>query len=123
MTSGRWRAAVRPATWPTLDAGIATIRHRLSLPVADKGRKGAPGGYRSRQEWHAKTRRLATLEACRRVVAADRDAGGVSVVAGGRRLANTRHNLADAGLTVAQWRERWEAARMFLSADGQAGKR
>lgn len=136
-SSSRWAGAITKAShdqWALArrcqaahlanrDAGIATIRHRLSLPVAEKGRKGAPGGYRSRQEWHAKTRRLATLEACRAVVAADRDAGRVSVVAGGRRLANTRHNLADAGLTVAEWRDRWDAARVFLSADGEAGKR
>ena len=45
------------------------------------------------------------------------------VVRGGRRMANTRHNLADAGLSQTQWRNRWDAARMFLSADGEAGKR
>lgn len=28
-----------------------------------------------------------------------------------------------AQLTVRQWRERWDAARMFLSADGESGKR
>jgi IS605 OrfB family transposase len=136
-SSSRWAGAITKAShdqWAlarrcqaahlaNMDAGIATIRHRLSRPVGENGRKGAPGGYKSRQEWHAKTRRLATLQARRAIVAADRDAGRVSVVAGGRRLANNRHNLADAGLTGQQWRDRWDAARMFLSADGEAGKR
>jgi hypothetical protein len=33
-----------------------------------------------------------------------------------------RNNLAAAGLTQAQWRERWESARLFLTADGEATK-
>ncbi len=33
-----------------------------------------------------------------------------------------RLNLAAAGLTEAGWRERWEAARLFLTADGEKGK-
>lgn len=41
----------------------------------------------------------------------------------GRKLANTRHNLPAAQLTEPQWRQRWEAARWFLSADGESGKR
>ncbi|MCB5169566.1 hypothetical protein LG634_32760 [Streptomyces bambusae] len=40
---------------------------------------------------------------------------------GGRRLLKTRHNLADAQLTVEQWRQRWDAARLFLTADGESG--
>ncbi len=42
---------------------------------------------------------------------------------GGRKLLNTRHNLAAAGFTEADWRKRWESARWFLSADGESGKR
>jgi hypothetical protein len=33
-----------------------------------------------------------------------------------------RLNLAAAGLTQAQWRERWDAARLFLTADGEKDK-
>ncbi|MEU2133459.1 IS200/IS605 family accessory protein TnpB-related protein, partial [Streptomyces sp. NPDC018352] len=47
----------------------------------------------------------------------------VRVVRGGKRLLNTRHHLAQARLTEVQWRERWEAERWFLSADGESGKR
>jgi IS605 OrfB family transposase len=56
-------------------------------------------------------------------VEADRAAGHVSVVRGGKRLLHTRDHLAEAGVTEAQWRGQWEAARWFLSADGEAGKR
>jgi IS605 OrfB family transposase len=49
--------------------------------------------------------------------------GRVRVVRGGRRLANTRHHLDQAGITEAQWQQRWQAARWFLSADGETGKR
>ena len=41
---------------------------------------------------------------------------------GGRDLLRKRQNLAAAGLTEDQWRQQWEAARLFLTADGEAGK-
>ena len=41
---------------------------------------------------------------------------------GGRDLLRKRRNLAAAGLTEAGWRQEWEAARWFLTADGEAGK-
>ncbi|MDH6108656.1 IS605 OrfB family transposase [Kitasatospora sp. MAP12-15] len=47
----------------------------------------------------------------------------VRVVRGGRKLLNTRHHLAAANLTEPQWRAHWQAARWFLSADGESGKR
>jgi hypothetical protein len=37
-------------------------------------------------------------------------------------LAKLRHNLDDAGLTPRQWRQRWEADRRFICADGEADK-
>jgi hypothetical protein len=54
----------------------------------------------------------------------ERQAGGgsVSVTRGGRRLMRARLRLADAGLTRSQWRERWDAARLFLTADGEKDK-
>jgi IS605 OrfB family transposase len=106
----------------SLDAAITMISHRLSLPVGEKGTKNVPGGSRSKREWHAKSRRLAALTDRRAKVAADFAAGRVHVVRGGKRLLNTRHHLEEAGLSVAQWRGRWEAARMFFSADGESGK-
>ncbi len=106
-----------------LQTGIDTLRHRLSQPLKAKGTKGAAGGYSCRREWHAKSRRLAALEHRHAVAVADWEAGRVHVVRGGKRLLNTRHYLDRTQLTEAGWRARWEAARFFLSADGESGKR
>lgn len=99
------------------------LRHRLSLPIGERGTKRAAGGYRSKGEWFNKSRRLVVLEARHTVVVADWRAGRVRVVRGGKRLLNTRHHLAEARLTEGQWRGRWEAERWFLAADGESGKR
>ncbi|MEU2978101.1 IS200/IS605 family accessory protein TnpB-related protein [Streptomyces hirsutus] len=137
LSSARWAGAITRATheqWAlarrgalahlqSLEAGIRTLRHRLSLPLGQKGGKRAPGGYRSRREWHAKSRRLQVLEDRLARERAAWEAGRVRVVRGGKRLARTRHQLPAARLTQAQWRERWEAARWFLQADGESGKR
>lgn len=106
-----------------LRAGVAMIERRLALPIGFRGGKREPGGYRSRREWHAKSRRLGVLRARLAAAEADRAAGRVRIVRGGKRLLNTRHNLGAAQLTEARWRERWEAGRWFLAADGEAGKR
>jgi len=45
------------------------------------------------------------------------------VVRGGRALLRKRAHLTAAGLTGAGWRQQWDAARMFLTADGEADKR
>jgi hypothetical protein len=37
-------------------------------------------------------------------------------------LWRTRQNLAAPQMTVQQWQDRWDAARMFLTADGELGK-
>ncbi|MEO3782022.1 IS200/IS605 family accessory protein TnpB-related protein [Actinocorallia sp. B10E7] len=137
QSSSRWAGAITKAThdqWALsrrsqaahltgLDAAIDTIGRRLALPLGEKGNKRAPGGYRSRSEWFAKSRRLAVLKERRQKVAADFAAGRVRVVRGGRALARTRHHLREAGLTAERWRKRWQAARWFLSADGESGKR
>jgi hypothetical protein len=46
----------------------------------------------------------------------------VSVVRGGKALLRARNDLAAAGLTEDQWRQEWESARLFLTADGEATK-
>ena len=99
------------------------VERRLSLPVGARGSKRAPGGYRSEQEWFAKSRRLHVLRDRLAAQRADREAGIVHIVRGGKRLARNRHNLDAAGLTEAGWRARWEAARWFFAADGESGKR
>ncbi|WP_327248324.1 transposase [Streptomyces sp. NBC_01320] len=124
-THDQWALARRcQAThMKTLDAGIRTLRHRLSLPIGEKGTKRAAGGYRSRGEWFRKSRRLAMLEDRHAAAVRDWQAGRVRVVRGGKRLLNTRHHLTQAQLTEEQWRERWEAERWFVAADGESGKR
>ncbi|WP_412076683.1 IS200/IS605 family accessory protein TnpB-related protein [Streptomyces xanthophaeus] len=106
-----------------LEAGVRTLTHRLSLPIGEKGTKRAAGGYRSKNEWFQKSRRLAGLEQRLEQARRDREVGRVHVVRGGRSLLNTRHNLDRAQITEAEWRVRWETERWFLAADGESGKR
>ncbi|MFD3495737.1 IS200/IS605 family accessory protein TnpB-related protein [Streptomyces sp. NPDC058690] len=124
-THDQWALARRcqAAHIQNLKAGIRTLRHRLSLPLGAPGTKRAAGGYRSKSEWFRKSRRLAALEARHTAAVADWQAGRVRVVRGGKRLLNTRHHLTEARLTEDEWRERWEAERWFLAADGESGKR
>ncbi|MFK0106186.1 IS200/IS605 family accessory protein TnpB-related protein [Streptomyces sp. NPDC091217] len=137
QSSSRWAGSITRAShdqWAlarrgllahlhSLQAGVRTIAHRLSLPLGEKGTKHAPGGYRSRQEWFAKSRRLHALEDRLEAARADWQAGIVHVVRGGRRLLNGRHHLDTVWLTEEQWRTRWQAGRRFLQADGESGKR
>ncbi|MFG2880273.1 IS200/IS605 family accessory protein TnpB-related protein [Streptomyces sp. NPDC048337] len=136
-SSSRWAGSITKAThdqWAlsrrcqlahihNLEAGVRTLMHRLSLPLGEKGSKRAAGGYRSKNEWFHKSRRLAVLENRLDQARTDREAGVVHAVHGGRRLLGTRHNLNAAQLTEAEWRQRWEAERWFLAADGESGKR
>ncbi|GAA0213684.1 IS200/IS605 family element transposase accessory protein TnpB [Actinomadura nitritigenes] len=135
-SSARWAGSITKAShdqWAlarrcqlahlrSLEAGVQTIEHRLSQAIGAKGAKRAPGGYRSKREWFAKSRRLGVLKDRLAAEQADWDAGVVRVVRGGRRLLTTRHNLEDAGFTADDWRARWEAGRWFLHADGESGK-
>ncbi|MEV0346037.1 IS200/IS605 family accessory protein TnpB-related protein [Nonomuraea sp. NPDC050680] len=136
-SSSRWAGAITKAShdqWAlarrchaahirSLEAGITAIAHRLSQPIGAKGSKKASGGYRSRREWHTKKRRLHVLSDRLERERADFEAGRVHIVRGGKRLLNTRHHLPAAQLSQAQWRERWQAERWFLQADGESGKR
>ncbi|MGP4012678.1 IS200/IS605 family accessory protein TnpB-related protein [Streptomyces sp. 4N124] len=138
-SSARWAGSITKAThdqWALARRGqaahltwlrgqIAAIEARLARPLgarADK-REGLARGYGSRAEWHAKSRRLHALKARLAGVEADWAVGRVRVVRGGKRLAHSRHHLRAAGLSEQVWRARWQAARMFLAADGESGKR
>lgn len=138
-SSSRWAGSITKAThdqWglarrgqaahaASLRAQIAAIEARLAQPLGARVSRqgGIPRGYGSRREWHAKSRRLHTLQG--RLAGVERDwaAGRVHVVRGGKQLAGARHQLAVAGLSQVDWRARWTAARMFLAADGESGKR
>lgn len=110
-----------------LRSAIATIEARLAAPTADMlsvterkaRRKGkATKGYATQSERFAKQRRLQHLRGELALVEQDRAAGRVHVVEGGKRLAHTRHHLDKAGLTETQWRQRWDAARWRIRANG-----
>jgi IS605 OrfB family transposase len=101
------------------------LRPGESAPVGAGDRGGRGGrrrGYRSANERFAKTRRLAVLRS-RLAAAEDALAAGCpSITVGGKRLWRNRHHLAQTGMTEPQWRTHWDAARMFLTADGETGK-
>jgi hypothetical protein len=116
-----------------LRAAVEVLAQRCALrpgelaPVSDdeasrRRRSRRCRGYRSAAERFAKTRRLAVLRqrlgAAQRAVAA----GHPSITVGGKRLWRTRNHLDAADMTQQQWRDRWQAARLFLTADGESGK-
>jgi len=112
-------------------AAVDVLESRCALrpgqPAPKAGGEGAGRPRRSRAygstaERFAKTRRLAVLRA--RLAVAERAlaAGRPSITRGGKRLWHTRNHLDAADMSERQWRERWDAARMFLTADGEAGK-
>ncbi len=110
-----------------LRRACGTIRSRLTTPV--RGRQGRIRGYASQAERFAKQGRLQHLQAKLYEVERRIAQGRVSVCRGGRRMAKLRHGmsrdqagLTQAGLTQVGWRARWEAARWFLTADGDASK-
>ena len=121
-TEDQWQLAGRNlrAEKSSLCARIDTIRTRLAVPAG--GRAGRARGYATAAERHGKVVRLQVLQA--RLAAVDRrlEAGAVSVVRGGRALLRKRGRLAAAQMTGVQWREQWESARLFLTADGEKDK-
>jgi len=108
------RCALRPgetaAPHPDVPGGP---RRRARRPVC---------GYRSAAQRFSKTRRLAVLRDRLAVAEEALTAGRPSITMGGNRLWRTLQHLGTAEISEQQWRQRWDAARMFLTADGEAGK-
>jgi IS605 OrfB family transposase len=111
----------------SLHAAIAAIERHLRQPTSDtltrqertaRRKQLLPKGYPTQAERFQKQRRLQSLRAELGQVTADRDGGRVRVTEGGKRLARTRHSLQAAGLTMAGWREAWQAARWRIEAIG-----
>ena len=119
-----------------LRCAVTRLRARLAVPVGQARGRGRSRvrGYQSQAERFEKQRRLQHLRSRLGEVEGRLAAGRVSVCRGGRRLARLRQAVAGAGdggsgkdgrtsqVTHAQWRERWEAERLFLTADGEADK-
>jgi hypothetical protein len=89
---------------------------------AHRNRPRRQRGYRSAAERFAKTRRLSVL--CGRLAEAEQAlaVGRPSITLGGKRLWRNRNHLDQARVTERQWRDRWDAHRLFLTADGESGK-
>jgi hypothetical protein len=146
-SSSRWAGAITRTSNDQWRRGLANladrrialrrasraIRSRLGVPVG--GRHGRVRGYASRAERFAKQGRLQHLQAELTAVEGRLVAGRVSVCRGGRRLVKLRHAAADrdgnptrdedAGkpdVINTPWRARWQAERLFLTADGEAAK-
>lgn len=118
-----------------LRAAIAVLESRCALRPGERSGPrfdvaGGPRrssrrpvrGYQTAAQRFSKTRRLAALRTRLHTVEAGLQAGRPSITVGGNRLWGTRQNLDDADLTEQQWRGRWDAARVFLTADGESGK-
>ena len=104
----------------SLAARVRRVEARLAVPAG--GRSGRTRGYATPAEQHAKDIRLRGLKARLARAGLKAETGTVSVTRGGRGLLRKRDNLAAAGLTVERWRAQWEAARLFLTADGEKDK-
>jgi hypothetical protein len=117
-----WQLASRnlAAERATLKARVRKIGARTAVPAGKK--HGRTAGYATPAERHAKTLRLKALKGRLARVERRIEDGAVSVTRGGRRLMRARLNLAEAGLTEDQWRERRDSARLFLTADGEKDK-
>lgn len=89
--------------------------------TAPSGRRVA--GYRDPGERFAKSRRLNGLRHRLAAVEAQIEAGRPKVVHGSRQLLRNRDHSGQAGLSETGWREQWDAARWFLQADGETGKK
>jgi hypothetical protein len=121
-----------------LRRAVKRLRARLAVPAGQARGRGRNRirGYDSQAERFEKQRRLQHLRSRLGEVEGRLVAGRVSVCRGGRRLAKLRHAVGGAGdggsgkdgSTIqvieieGRWRERWEAARLYLTADGEADK-
>ena len=143
VSSSRWAGAITRAVEDQYQLGmralaahvrdlrsaITVLEQRCALRPGEReanstggGRSRRRRGYRSAAERFGKTRRLAILRERLAVAQEALDAGRPSVTVGGKRLWHHRTHLVEAGMTGPQWRARWDAARMFVTADGESGK-
>jgi hypothetical protein len=146
VSSSRWAGAITRAVedqyqlgMRSLAAQVADLRAAVDVlearcalrpgalaPVEDTHTHGRSRsrrrGYRTAAERFTKTRRLAVLRP--RLATAEQAlaAGRPSITVGGKRLWRNRNHLDAAGMVEQQWRQKWDAARMFLIADGESGK-
>ncbi|MEU2507797.1 hypothetical protein ABZ621_24220 [Streptomyces sp. NPDC007863] len=133
VSSSRWAGAMTRASedqyqlslrclydkQTSLRRAAHVIEMRLAVPCGQ--RSGKTRGYANQAERWSKQRRLAVLRSRLTRIEARLESGRPGIVAGGRRLAKARNSLGSSGLTDTQWRQRWDSARLFLTADGESG--
>jgi hypothetical protein len=121
-SNDQWRRALANLldTRMGLQRASKKIRARLAVPVDQP--HGRVRGYVSQAERFDKQRQLQHIQARLRGIEEQISEGQVSICRGGRRLAKLRHALGhdDVTLTETEWRARWTAERLFLTADGEA---
>jgi hypothetical protein len=121
-TEDQWQLAWRnlQAEKASLRARVRAIETRLAIPAGQIA--GRIRGYATAADRYGKQVRLQVLKA-RQAAAGQRiTRGQVSVTRGGRQQLRRRANLDAAAITTDQWRAEWNAARLFLTADGDKDK-
>ena len=114
------RAAVAVSSSAARCAPANSHRRRRRVRSAQRSRRRR--GYRSAAERFAKTRRLAALSCRLSIAECALAAGRPSITVGGKRLWRNRSHLDTTDMSEQRWRDRWDAARLFLTADGESGK-
>ena len=103
----------------TLRNQIKTLTRRCAVEPGE--RVNGARGYRDNAERVMKQRRLTQRHLMLASVQGRVDQRRPKICVGGAALARLRHNLPD-DLSVDGWRERWDAARRFLSFIGASGE-
>lgn len=133
VSSSRWAGAITRTSEDQYQLGLRALRaevellnratrvitRRLAVPCGQ--RVSGVRGYPTQTERFSKQQRLQRLTGRLDTARARLVAGQPAIVVGGRRLLHNRHHLDQAGITEQQWRQGWDAARMFLTADGESG--
>jgi hypothetical protein len=102
-------------------ATIDQLRKRLTVPVGEKD-DGGTYGYKTKAEQYAKRQRLTSQEHKLDKAVAREKLGQPRITLGGNKHWKMRNNLEAARLTEEQWREQWNASRLYFTALGTTGE-
>ena len=119
----QWQRLLKPRGATALLEQRVALPSKAALCGCKKRRCEQCGrGYSTENERVMKRRRLDVLLAELARVEKLRAGKTVSVVLGGRRLANARHHLDAADLSLEQWQQRWDHQRAWFGCAGNVGK-
>ena len=145
VSSSRWAGAITRAVTDQYQLGMRSLASHVrdlkgSIDVLERRCALRPGerepedtdgenkykkryrGYTNAGERFSKTRRLSNRRQELATTEEQLAAGRPSITVGGKRLWRNRNNLAATTMDETQWRQRWDAKRMFLIADGETGR-